>query len=89
MAKLSLKNWLTLIAGTAIQGGAVSVVAVLGLATSHLIDASIKPLELNQIWGVFLGGAIARIVLYLQKQPMPSWKDDTNHISKPPTESQS
>ena len=86
MAKLSLKNWLVLIAGTAIQGGAVSVVAVLGLATSHLIDASIKPLELNQIWGVFLGGAIARIVLYLQKQPVPMWKGDTESLSKPKEE---
>ena len=82
MAKLTFKVWATICIGMAVQGGAVSVVATFGLAAAHLVDTTIKPLELNQVWGVFLGGAVVKIATYLQKQPMPTWTGDTEVTEK-------
>lgn len=83
MAKLSFHRWLNLVIGICIQGGAVSAGSVFGCAAASAAGLPITPLELNQLLAIFISGGLVKLLMFLQKQPVPNWDGwDTDYTKK-------
>lgn len=87
MAKLTFNQWANLMVGICIQGGAVSAGSVFGCAAASAAGLPIKPLELDQLLAIFISGGLVRLLVFLQKQPVPNWDGtDTGQIEKKDTD---
>lgn len=86
MAKLTLRKWANTLIGMFVQGGASAAVSTFGLAGAHAVGVPVQPLDLKQVCGIFLAGAVIRTMRFLERSPVPEFGDEAGQANAGDTE---
>lgn len=81
---LDWRTWLRGLWTSGIKGGTGALIGTGGLLAGYLAGVDVKPLDYKQIGGVFLGAAVAHLIIYLNANPAPLTADQEENISETP-----